>query len=292
MSEPTPASAPAPSERPRRAAAWQPLTPKGIAAFAHTGFGRLFLLQMIFALLAAGASIWFLRAAWFPAVREAIRNLPATGAIRSGQLEIGTIAAERFVTNRFLTFAVDIDSSRRYSYAADMFVIFRPAHFEVCSLFGCADFWYPIREAPFNRLELEAKWGAWEPVLLGIAAAATALGLLFAWWVLATCYFLFVWTLAFFLDRQLTLGGSWRLCAAALLPGALLLTAGIVAYGLGGLDLIRLVIIALLHVIVPWGLIFFATSALPHATAALAVNPFGQTPTKPAETSGSKPPGS
>jgi hypothetical protein len=291
MSEPTSASAPAPSETPRRAAAWQPFTPKGIAAFAGTSFGRLFLLQVIFALLAAGAVIWFLRAVWCPPIREAILNLPVVGAIQSGQLEIGNSGAERFVTNRFLTFAMDIDSSRRHSYAADVSVVLRQRHFEVCSLFGCANFWYPARDAPFNRLELEAKWGAWEPVLLGIASTATALGLLFAWWILASFYFLFVWTLAFFLDRQLTLGGSWRLCGAALLPGALLLTAGIVAYGLGLLDLVRLLIVAVLHVIVPWGLIIFATAALPPVTLRRPPNPFGETPPKSPPQASSPPPG-
>src|SRR5215204_977215 len=190
MSEPILAPAPAPIEKPRRPVAWQPFTPRGIAAFAINPFGRLFLLQVIFALLAAGTVIWFLRTTWFLPVREAIRNLPATGALHSGQLEIGNFAPERFVTNQFLTFAIDVDSSRRHSYAADVSVIFRRTHFEVCSLFGCADFWYPTRDAPFNRLELEAKWGAWEPVLLGIAATIAALGLIFAWWILATSYFL------------------------------------------------------------------------------------------------------
>jgi hypothetical protein len=173
-----------------------------------------------------------------------------------------------------------------------VFVVFRHRHFEVCSLFGCADFAYPTREAPFSRLELEAKWGAWEPVLLGIAATATALGLLFAWWLLATCYFLFVWTLAFFVDRQLTLGGSWRLCGAALLPGAFLLTAGIVGYGTGLLDLIRLLIVSILHVLVPLVLIIFATLARPDVTANFRVNPFGQTPPKPDEQSSPPRPGS
>jgi hypothetical protein len=284
MSEPTPVSAPAVSEKPRRAVAWQPFTPRGIAAFATTGFGRLFLLQVIFALLAAATVIWFLRTTWFPAVREAIRNLPPTGAIRSGHLGLGKLPAERLVTNRFLTFAVDVDSSRRHSFAADVFVVFRHRHFEVCSLFGCADFGYPTRDSPFNRLELEAKWGAWEPVLLGMAATATALGLIFIWWILASLYFLFVWILAFFLDRQLRLGGSWRLCGAALLPGAFLLTAGTVGYGTGVIDLIRWLIVFLLHILVPWGLIIFAVLALPGVMAKLGGNPFGDaTPSKPGE---------
>jgi hypothetical protein len=238
----------------------------------------LFLLQVIVALIAAGTIVWFLRDAWFPAVRESIRNLPETGAIRGGQLDLGEFAAERLVTNRFLTFALDLQTQRRHTFSADVFVVLRRAHYEVCSLFGCAAFYYPARNAPFNRLELEAKWGAWEPVLLGIAATVTALSLIFAWWILSTVRFLLVWLLAFFCDRQLTLGGSWRLVGAALLPGALLLTAGIVAYGLGALDLIRLLIVAILHVIVPWVLIVFAVLASPPVSGTLPTNPFANTP--------------
>lgn len=270
---PAPSSNPVP-ETPRPPVAWQPFTPKGIAAFADAKVGRLFLLQVIVALLAAGAVVWFLWGVWSPSVREAIQNLPAAGAIRSGELDIGEFAAERLVTNRFLTFAIDAQSSRRHSFSADVFVVFRRSNYEVCSLFGCASFYYPTHNAPFNRLELEAKWGAWEPVLLGIAAAATALALLFTWWLLATLYCLFVWTFAFCSDRQLTLGGSWRLCGAALLAGALLLTGGIVAYGLSALDLIHLLIAAILHVVVPWALIIFAVFARPATISKLSTNPF------------------
>lgn len=275
MSEPTPATAPAPvPEAPRPRVAWQPFTPKGIAAFAVAKFPRLFLLQVIVALIAAGAVVWFLRGVWFPAVRESIRNLPTSGAVRAGQLDLGDFAVERLVTNRFLTFALDLQTERRHTFSADVFVVLRRAHFEVCSLFGCADFNYPTRDAPFNRLELEAQWGAWEPVLLGIAAVATGLALIFTWWLLAALYFLIAWTLAFFCDRELTPGGSWRLCGAALLPGALLLTAGVVGYAFGAVDLIRLLIIAIVHVVLPCVMIIFGVLALPRVTGKFLGNPF------------------
>ena len=70
-----------------RPTAWQPLTPRGVAAFARAPLMRLLLVQFIFALLAAIAVVWFLRTAWFPTVREAIENLPAQGEMKSGKLE-------------------------------------------------------------------------------------------------------------------------------------------------------------------------------------------------------------
>jgi hypothetical protein len=131
-----------------------------------------------------------------------------------------------------------------------------------------------VQDAPFNRLELEAKWGAWQPILLGIAGISTALALLFAWWILASACFLLVWLLAFFADRQLTTGGSWRLCGAALLAGAALLIAGVVGYGSGVLDLIRLLAVALVHVLLSCVLIVWAVFVLPPVKPKVAPNPF------------------
>ena len=65
----------------------------------------------------------------------------------------------------------------------------------------------------------------------------TAGGLLVSWWILATIYFLPVWLLGFFANRDLNFRQSWRLAGAALLPGALLLAAGIVLYDFGAVDL-------------------------------------------------------
>ena len=45
--------------------------------------------------------------------------------------------------------------------------------------------------------------------------------------------------IAYFKDRRLTARGAWKLASAALLPGALLVCAGIVLYGLGVADLLR-----------------------------------------------------
>ena len=290
MSEPTPdpASGQSPAannasakkpDPPRPPFAWQPFTPKGIAAFAGATFGRLFIVQVVVALLAAGAVVWFLSAVWFPGVEEAIRNVSGDGAVRAGHLDITGQMTERLVTNRFLTFAIDTQSQKAHAYSADVFVVLRSGYYEVCSLFGCRTFRYPVQSTAFNRLELEARWGAWKPFLLGIAAVVVIFSLLFSWWLLATIYFLFVRTFAFFADREVTFGGSWRLCGAALLAGAVLLIAGVVGYGFGVVDVVRLLLIAVLHVIAPWVLIIFATRALPRVTAKIPKNPFASTVT-------------
>jgi hypothetical protein len=263
---------------PKSTIAWQPFTPRGVAAFAAARFGRLFTVQLVVAVLASAVVVWFVYRVWFPAVREAIRNLPEQGSIRAGQLSLPPMESERIVTNRFLTFAVDAATDQPHTFSADVFVMFRQRHYEICSLFGCAAFYYPTSDAPFNRLELEAKWGAWQPILFGMAAIATALALLFLWCTLATLYFLFVWVLAFFADRELTLGGSWRLCGAALVAGTVLLLGGMASYGLGALDLIRLLAIAVMHVVLPWVLIIWAVFVLRPVKPKRASNPFANAP--------------
>ena len=67
--------------------AWQPLTVRGVAAFARAPLGRLLLVQFMVALLAAGTIVWFLHKAWFPQISEAIRQLPLQGELRAGRLD-------------------------------------------------------------------------------------------------------------------------------------------------------------------------------------------------------------
>ena len=273
----SPEPAPAPTVDTARPRAWQPFTPKGIATFASASFGRLFAFQVLVALLAGGVVVWFLWTVWFPIARESIRNLAGEGAIRAGSLDLPGFGMQRLATNRFLTLAIDVDSDRRHDYSADVFMVLRRSHVDVCSLFGCAVRPYPVREAAFTRLELEAQWGAWQPFLLGIAGITVAFVALFSWWILATLYFLFARLLAFFQDRALTLGGSWRLCSAALLAGTVFLLAGVVGYGLSVVNLIPLLLLASLHLVIPWGLIILAVLALPRTTPKPA-NPFAAEP--------------
>ena len=269
----SPEPAPAPTVESAGPRAWQPFTPKGIAAFAPASFGRLFTFQVLVALLSGGVVVWFLWTVWFPIARESIRNLAGEGAIRAGSLELPGFGLQRLATNRFLTLAIDVDSDRRHDYSADVFMVLRRSHVDVCSLFGCGAYRYPVRDAAFTRLELEARWGAWQPFLLGITGISVAFAVLFSYWIVATLYFVFARLLAFFQDRALTLGGSWRLCGAALLAGTIFMLVGVVGYGLSVVNVIPLLLLFALHLVIPWVLIVFAVLALPRAVPKPA-NPF------------------
>ena len=146
----------------------------------------------------------------------------------------------------------------------------------VFSLLGYSEFFYPPdRFAPFNRTELEPLWDAWSAEILFIAATATVIGLLLSWWILATIYFLPVWIFGFFTNRDLNFGASWKLSGAALMPGALLMAAGIFLYGFGALGLVQLCFIFSAHFVLGWIYLFVSLLFVPGIPAALPKgNPF------------------
>ena len=61
--------------------AWEPLTPRGVAAFARASFERLFVVQAVFALIAAAAVVWVLSDGIFPVIDAAIDQLPDAGGL-------------------------------------------------------------------------------------------------------------------------------------------------------------------------------------------------------------------
>jgi len=261
---------------PALAAAWQPLTPRGVAAFSRARIGRLLLVQLIVALLVASGVMWFLATAWFPVIREAIRQLPDTGFIQDRQLSSPHASSAPLAENRFLSVVVDLGATGPPSRAADLRVEFHRDNFALCSSPGCLTLKYPPT-APFNRPELESGWAAWQLTIYVATGIATILWLFASWLVLATLYWPVARFYAFFKDRQLTSSGSWKLAAAALLPGALLTAAGIVLYGLGTIDLVRFLLFWALHWIIGWIYLFVSPLCLPRAAdaARTKANPFG-----------------
>ena len=153
--------------------AWEPLTPRGVAAFARARFSRLLLVQFVIASLAAAAAVWFLSEGCFPTVRAAIRNLPAAGEIRAGRLDWSGHPPQILAEGRFLAFIVDPNHSGQIHSPADVQIEFGRESVRIISLLGYTEQDYP-RDwiIAFNRTDLEPLWGAWEPELLAIAVLA------------------------------------------------------------------------------------------------------------------------
>ncbi len=262
--------------------AWQPFTPRGVAAFARASLGRLLVVELFFASLGAGAMVWFLATVWFPTVRQAIHQLPEQGTIRNQKLDSPvTFAATLAETRPFLIFVLDLEKQRNASQTSDVLVEFHRNNFQVCSIFGCLVFDYPKGwSVDFNRQSLSPRWEAWEPIFLGLAALLVAILLFLSWASLATIYCWLVRLLGFFKDRDLNWRRSWRLASAALMPGAVLLSGGIFCYGFGIVDLIRLLVLFVLHLLLGWVYLAISPLFVPRlpAIAPPGVNPFAPPP--------------
>jgi len=256
--------------------AWQPLTLGGVAAFARASLGRLLLVQLIVALLAAGTILWFLNKAWFPKIAEAIHQLPPHSALQAGRLDWQGPTPARLAEGRFLALVVDLDHSGEARSPAHVEVEFGRTDCRVYTLFGYVQWAYPPdRAVALDRAELGPWWGAWAPAILAIVEGAVVVGLMSSWACLATVYFIPAWLVGFFANRDLSLRGSWRLAGAALLPGALFMAAVIVLYGCGALDLVRLAVAAGVHWVIGWVYLFASLGCLPrHPAAEVKANPF------------------
>jgi hypothetical protein len=244
--------------------AWQPLTPRGVAAFAHATAGRLLAVEFLVAGLATATVLWFLNTAWCPIVTQAINGLPATGEIRAGRLDWPIDSPASLAENRFLAFTVDLKHEGTARSPAHIQVEFGETNYAILSLLGYVGGEYQRNwVAPFNREDLVPWWGAWKPALLGIAAGSTLACLMLVWAVLATVYALPVWLLGFFANRDLSLRGSWCLAGAALMPGALLMVASVFLYGYGAFGLVELAVVLALHFVIGWFYLIASLLRLP-----------------------------
>jgi hypothetical protein len=224
-----------------------------VAAFARAPVRRLLLAQLIVALLAGGAVAWFLREAWFPVISAAIAQLPATGEIRAGSLDWRGATPRLLADGRFLAFSVDMEHTGAARSPAHLQLEFGRASLFIHSLLGYAEARYPASWViAANRAELEPLWGAWRPGLLAACVIGVAGFLLASWWTLAALYAGPVWLAGFYSDRDLRLRAAWKLAGAALLPGALVMTAGVAGYRAGALDLVGLGFVFSAHLALGW----------------------------------------
>jgi hypothetical protein len=257
----------------------EPLTPRGVAAYAYASFGRLFMTQLIVAFVSAAAMVWLLKTTWCPVIRGAILQLPEGSEVRQQQLTWKGASPVLLSENRFLTLAVDVEEARTISSVADVRVQFQRDEVRICSLFGCCFTAYPQGWLAFDRTTLEPWWGAREFAILAGVALVTVVALMLSWALLATIYFAAAYFIAYLLDRELTWNGSWRLAGAALMPGACFLSLGIVVYGLQGIGLVRLGIVFVLHLVIGWVYVFLTPFCLRRvAVQSARKNPFAIPP--------------
>lgn len=252
---------------------WEPVTPRGVAVFARASLERLVVVQCVVAIIATAAIVWLLSDNIFPVVDAAVNELPTQGEIRAGRLLWTEESPLMLAEGKILAFSVDLEHGGVLRSPADFQFEFGKDSIRIFSLFGEGELFYPPN-FPANRLDLRPKWGAWSPEILALVALGTFFGLLLTWAALASVYCLPVWLICFFTNRDLTLMASWRLAGAALMPGALLLSASLVAYGLSLCDLVQLCFAFGMHFVIGWVYLFVSPLFLNRALTADKNNPF------------------
>lgn len=261
--------------------AWQPFTGRGVAAFAAAGFGRLWTVQILFALMVGSVVCWFVLRCWCPVIRQAVEALPQDGAIRNGQLEWSQPAPVRLGEGPFLAFSVDPDHSGEVRAPAHIYVELGRTNARIFSMFGYVDADYPrTRDFSLTKAQMGPWWGAWEPALLAMTLGLTAVSLLAGWTVLSLVYSVPVLALAFFTSRRANLVQCWKVAGASLMPGAVMMSLLVVLYVNGIFDVLQFLLASPLHLMVGWYYLWAGTLALPRTAEALAAaaNPFVPSP--------------
>ena len=255
--------------------AWEPLTPRGVAAFARASLERLLIVQGIFAALAAACVVWFLSDGVFPVVDAVISQLPDQGEIHAGKLDWHDESPVLLAENNLFAVSVDLEHGGTLRSPADFQLEFGKNSLCVGSLFGEGEVFYPADYIiAANQREARPAWGAWSPDILALAAIGTFFGLLLVWAVLATIYFLPVWLICFFCNRDLNFLASWKLAAASLMPGALLMSVSLVFYELRAFDLVQFCFAASMHLVIGWIYLFVSPMFLKRILPTEKKNPF------------------
>jgi hypothetical protein len=267
--------------------AWQPFTPRGVAAFADATPLRLLLVQLLVAALVIISLLWSLRIAWIPVITDGIRHLPETGVIRRGELTFEAESPQRLAENARLGLVVDVAETGEAGKIAEVEATFQKSRVVVRGPLGQWSRPYDSRYViSFNRVELIPWWDAWRWTILAGITIATLIWLFVSWWALALLYLPLTKIIAFFADRGLTWGGGWRMNLAALIPGACLMAGAFLLYAFGAIDFFQFGLLYLLHVVAGWIFVFTSPFFLPKLEAVPETkNPFGS----PEESSGPKP---
>jgi hypothetical protein len=208
-----------------------PWTPARAARLAVGGRGRFALALALTVGLLAGATAYVARVAWFPALEEAIAALPDRARIDDGWLIWPNADRMVLADNQWLALVVDPVARDPSVQAADVQIELTANACWISCLPGCLRLPYPPGYViDLDRDTVESLWGAWRPwVQAGVffaggllpAALAALIALLLAG--PAKGY-------AWLLGRPAGWGAAWRLAFAAQIPGAWLLTLGLILY--------------------------------------------------------------
>lgn len=253
-----------PSGAPDPATAWQPFTWGGVAAFARPAPVMWLAWVVGVALLVGVAAERFVTSAWLPVVDAAVARLPATSHLAQGRLHWPSNTVVELGRTPFLLLRVNLPSTPVPGQTADVEVEASAGELTIGSLFGYGIVPYPATlELDLGRGTVEPLWATWRPYARAAVCGGVVLGVWLSWFGLAFLATPFLRLLAAILRRDVTWTGCWRLAVMALLPGALIVAAGLGLYTSGGFRLVDFVVAFLLGHLFDVLLLAGATWGLP-----------------------------
>lgn len=230
---------------------WWPFTFAGAARFAARPLRMLLTLQVVVACAGGAAVILYFQHAWCPLVNEVIGRLPKKARWDHRSFEwTGEPSPIALAHNQLAALVVDLDLTGKAGQLSDVQVEFGATQWRIRSLFGYLDFPYAAGLFDLEPALLKPAWEAWKPAYLAFTGAISAFGIFCSWIGLATLGAPVARLMAFFSDRDLRLSQAWKICGAALMPGAIFFTAAIILYAFFRLNLIGLLLAALIHLFV------------------------------------------
>ena len=234
----------------------------GVARFAVASLWRLLMVELVFALMVAATVVWFVQQAWVPVIDKSIRQMPPTGEIRAARLAWpnGAVLQQE---GPFMRIDVRPGGFTNVVESADLVLAFDASRLQVGSSLGLGLLTLPYPTGwilSFNKTELEPWWGARSHMVLAGLGLLVVLTLLFAWSALGLLY---TFPAKVFSVNRVDWAGARKIAVAAQLPGALVMSIGIVFYGLKQLDLVALLVVWGVHLMLPWVYLMFSPILAP-----------------------------
>ena len=241
-----------------------PSTFGGVAAVALRPFGCLLFWQIAVATAAAFVVAWSASIAWAKGFHRAALAVPSEGLIEQGRLQWPDRRAVVLHEDGFVSLVIDPEARRDAGLASDVGLSLEGRGIAARSVLGWISIPYPPEfRLRLNRVEATGLVAAWRvPVLIGLGFAVF-FGLILAWWSLTTLYGILLWAFGGPVRRDLSFTEGWRLAGAALLPGAVLMTAAIGLYANRQLGIVGLLLAMPVHIVLGWLYCLGGLAAIP-----------------------------
>ena len=245
---------------------FQPFSFRGIARFAEASLWRLLGIQFLFSFIVAAVFVWFVNHAWIPVIDESIEKMPKKGDISLGSLNWPTgssVHVQGPEGEPFMRLDIEPSGITNVIESVDLVLAFESKRLFLGSSlgFGLLVVPYPLNiEIPFNKTELKPWWGARSHLILLCFGLLVSVVLILSWSFLG---FLYMFPVKIFSGNRLSFRSAWQLASAAHMPAAMLMSLGILMYGIKQIELVSFAFLWLLHLIFPWVYLIFSPFFVP-----------------------------